>query len=390
MWRKDPYLNQESVYKCPEPTQGVNFISNESKKLLADCLKDNTANPFFPLIDQYNTQTYGSYCGPVNISIVLNAFSVDSKVNLMRNFRWYNETNIHALDIEGVRGHGMTITDLLFLLQSNGLTCHLCRPMCENSKNFLYDIDIDSLKDNKNYYDKFYIYDDITKFKWTTITQDYLKKAEEDKTNFIPFTLVNEEFFRICCLSSCFYDNFYIMTNIQRMALGQKGGGHFMPIGAYHSQSDNVLLIDCARYKYNSRWQKISDLFQALTGCDSVTEKTRGFILMERPIKKNVLNIKIKDLVSIDEKMVEEFIGKLKFETQMDKATFINWMIVNHVHIICDDKNEIVEATENLWRTIIPKMYKNNKKFKEFVDFLFMFNRVNIKKLILGAILFLR
>lgn len=382
MWRKDPYLSQESIYKCPEPEQGVNFTSQEGKKLLSDCLISNTANPFFPIIDNYNTQTYGSYCGPVNLASLLNAFSVDPKQNLMRNFRWYNESNPHALDIESVRNHGMVMTDLLFLFQANGLICHLFRPQCENTAKDPYYIEIESLLDRKNYHDRFCVFDDLTKFKWSTIKSDDLKVACEKKKNFVYYSIADEDFFRACVLSSCFYDNSFIMNNIQRMALGQKGGGHFMPIGAYHEKTDNVLLIDCARYKYNSRWQKISDLYKALFGVDGVTEKTRGFMILERPMKKNIIKIG-EEWKGLDEKKIDAFTKELKFEKLMDKAKVINWLIVNV--ITGEDEGDKV-----FWGKVIPNMYNGNKKFKEFVDFLFMFDRVNLKKNILASILYLK
>ena len=57
---------KETFYKAKEPSEGINFKSDESKKLLLETLETNTANPFFELSDQFTTQTYGSYCGPTN------------------------------------------------------------------------------------------------------------------------------------------------------------------------------------------------------------------------------------------------------------------------------------------------------------------------------------
>ena len=50
---------KELFYKAKEPTLGINYHSQESKKLFLEALQNNMANPFFELSDQFNTQTYG-------------------------------------------------------------------------------------------------------------------------------------------------------------------------------------------------------------------------------------------------------------------------------------------------------------------------------------------
>ena len=80
---------RESFYKAEEPKVGVNFKSDESKKLFLESLQNNMANPFFELSDQFNTQTYGSYCGPTNISIILNSMGIDPQKIYFRNWRWF-------------------------------------------------------------------------------------------------------------------------------------------------------------------------------------------------------------------------------------------------------------------------------------------------------------
>ena len=376
---------KETFYKANEPKEGINFKSNESKRLLQESLQSNTANPFFELSDQFTTQTYGSYCGPTNISIILNSMGIDPKSVLFRNWRWYNEKNIHGCDIESVHNHGMPITDLKYILDCNKLKTRLYRPMCDNNSHYPYNIDINSLFD-KNKYKKLLLYEDLSKFKYSTIKESYLNKAIEKGENYIYFNLVNEDFFKICVLSSTLYNNFYILCNIHRSQLGQEGGGHFMPVMAYNIQNDYVLTFDCARFKYNSRWQKINILFNALNGIDRVTNNTRGYIIIEKPIIK-VNNIITKEKASnINGKYIELFLNKIKFENIMDKAKILNWLINNEFSI---EKKIMWEENRDLWEKIIPMIYYKNDKFKNFVDFIFMFDRFNFKVILLGCILFL-
>ena len=377
----------EANYKVKEPTVGINYTSQESKKLFLESLQDNTANPFFELSDQFNTQTYGSYCGPTNISIILNAMGIDPKSIIFSNWKWYNEKNIHSCNIESVHDHGMPLTDMKFIFEKNKVKTILYRPYCEFNKSILLqkiDFDINALSD-KNKFENLILYEDLTKFKYSTIKNIYLQKAIETGENFVFYNLVDENFFRICVLASNLYNNFYIVCNVHRNQLGQEGGGHFLPVMAYNMRSDYILLFDCARYKYNSRWHKVKTVFEALTGKDRVGNVSRGFIVAIKPINKNIFLITKEQILNINKHSIEKFLDKLKFDNIKDKAYFFNWLIINEFETV---EELLWEEGTDLWEKIIPNLYKSNEKLKNFIDFLFMFDRLNIKTLILGSFLY--
>ena len=379
---------KETFYKAKEPTEGINYHSEDSKKLFLESLQNNLANPFFELSDQFTTQTYGSYCGPTNISIILNSMGIDPNSIIFRNWRYYNESNIHACNLESVHDHGMPITDLKFILEKNNVKTLLYRPICENnikSINQNIVIDINSLND-QNKFKTLLLYENISKFKYSTIKPIYLKNAIENGENIIYYNLVNEEFFRICIISSCLYNNFYILCNIHRMQLGQEGGGHYLPVMAYNIKYDYALIFDCARYKYNSRWHKVKILFEAQTKKDSITNLSRGFVIAIKNINKNKYYISKDKILAINKQNIENFLNKIKFNTLIDLANILNWLIINEF-IIEDDV--LWNERKDLWEKIIPDFYLNNAKFKKIVDFLFMYNRINIKILLIGCILFL-
>ena len=379
---------KETFYKAKEPTEGINYHSEESKKLFLESLQNNLANPFFELSDQFTTQTYGSYCGPTNISIILNSMGIDPNSILFRNWRYYNENNIHACNLESVHDHGMPITDLKFILEKNKVKTILCRPICENNINSINPnivIDINSLND-PNKFQRLLLYENISKFKYSTIKPNYLKNAIEKGEEIVYYNLVNEEFFRICIIASCLYNNFYILCNIYRMQLGQEGGGHYLPVMAYNIKYDYALIFDCARYKYNSRWHKVKILFEAQTGKDRVTNLSRGFIIA---IKNNnkIKNYITKDkIIDINKQNIENFLNQIKFNTLLDFANILNWLIINEFIV---ENNILWNERKDLWEKIIPDFYQNNEKFKKIVDFLFMFNRINFKILLMGCIVFL-
>ena len=380
---------KELFYKAKEPTLGINYHSQESKKLFLEALQNNMANPFFELSDQFNTQTYGSYCGPTNISIILNSMGIDPNSTLFRNWKWYNEKNIHACDLEKVYDHGMPITDLKYILEKNSVMALLYRPICENNISSLTQnvgLDITSLYD-KNKFQKLFLYENICKFKYTTIKEVYLKNALENGDNFVFYNLVNEEFFRICILASTLYNNFYILCNIHRSQLGQEGGGHYLPVMAYNIKNDYVLLFDCARYKYNSRWHKVKILFEAQTGKDRVTNLSRGFVIAIKPINRNKYYITRDKIINVTQQSIDTFLDKIQFDNLKIKADILNLLITNDFIV---DGNLLWNERKDLWEKIIPDLYRKNEKFKNFLDFIFMFSRTNFKSILLGCILFFK
>ena len=70
----------------------------------------------------------------------------------------------------------------------------------------------------------------------------------------------------------------YIVINYKRSALGQKGGGHISPIGAYDRNTDSFLIMDVNSSKYNWVWVKAQDMIEAMRTFD--TEENRGYLLI--------------------------------------------------------------------------------------------------------------
>jgi hypothetical protein len=61
------------------------------------------------------------------------------------------------------------------------------------------------------------------------------------------------------------------------------GGGHHSVLAAFHEQSDRVLLLDTAPYKYGFTWLRVGDLFRAMTGSDDASKKSRGYLIVTKP-----------------------------------------------------------------------------------------------------------
>lgn len=72
----------------------------------------------------------------------------------------------------------------------------------------------------------------------------------------------------------------FIAVNYRRNHVGQPPGAHFSPLAAYDEPSDSFLILDVARYKFPPVWVTAADLFDAMNTLDTVSGKTRGFIVV--------------------------------------------------------------------------------------------------------------
>jgi hypothetical protein len=73
----------------------------------------------------------------------------------------------------------------------------------------------------------------------------------------------------------------YVLINYLRRAIGQERGGHISPLAAYDVDTDQFLILDVSRYKYPPVWVQAETLWESINTVDSVSGKTRGFLLVE-------------------------------------------------------------------------------------------------------------
>ena len=70
----------------------------------------------------------------------------------------------------------------------------------------------------------------------------------------------------------------YVLVNYARGALGQKGGGHISPLGAYEEHSDSFLIMDVNPNRAPWVWVRSDDLIAAMRTFDTV--ENRGYLLI--------------------------------------------------------------------------------------------------------------
>ncbi len=70
----------------------------------------------------------------------------------------------------------------------------------------------------------------------------------------------------------------YLLVNYQRGVLGQAPVGHISPLAAYDADTDRVLIMDTASYKYPPTWVPLPKLYEAMNTTDSSSGRARGYV----------------------------------------------------------------------------------------------------------------
>ena len=92
----------------------------------------------------------------------------------------------------------------------------------------------------------------------------------------------SEALFRNSILACCRRSSLLLTLNFHRKTLGQTGIGHFSPIAAYNSKRDLALILDVAKFKYDSYWCSVPQLYEALKPLDTTSNQSRGFLINKK------------------------------------------------------------------------------------------------------------
>lgn len=69
----------------------------------------------------------------------------------------------------------------------------------------------------------------------------------------------------------------YLIVNYDREMLGQLGSGHISPLAAYDVETDMVLVMDTAAYRYPQTWVPLASLYDAMATKNSGSDQMRGY-----------------------------------------------------------------------------------------------------------------
>mmetsp|Transcript_109375 Transcript_109375/g.211772 ORF Transcript_109375/g.211772 Transcript_109375/m.211772 type:complete len:502 (+) Transcript_109375:53-1558(+) len=224
------FVTKLSHYQRELPNGHIPFSCPEGRSLFQQALSNGQMETYFYMAEQFQTQAEPTYCGLATLAMVLNALRVDPMRAWKGSWRWFTEENLGCgcITQKSVE-HGMAMQVLASLADCNGAATEVM----------------------------------------------YAPRASHDSEDAKQFADFFRETVRETCSSG---ERRFLIASYSRGFLGQTGDGHFSPIGGYHEESDSVLIMDVARFKYPPHWAPLKDLASAMLLPDSETGEPRGFM----------------------------------------------------------------------------------------------------------------
>jgi glutathione gamma-glutamylcysteinyltransferase len=229
---------KQSFHKRPLPSNLVALSSSEGKKLFREALGEGTLESYFPLAEQFITQSDPSYCSLSTLAMVLNALNFDPKRVWKGSWRWVSEEMLQCEtrslcghSLEKVKNHGLGFLEFESLARCHGVN--------------------------------------ISSKQVTSMTEQV-----HGVRDFKEFKYLIEE------ISSADQAKSFIVTNFSRKYLNQTGDGHYSPVAGCHRKRGLVLILDVARFKYPPYWVPMEDLWNSMAVKDASTGQSRGYFII--------------------------------------------------------------------------------------------------------------
>lgn len=213
----------QTFHRRALPANAIAFSSPEGRGLFSEALATDGMNGYFPLAEQFHTQSEPAFCGPGSLVVALNALSIDPGRQWKGPWRWFSEEMLDCcVPLTDVRERGVDVDEFACLARCNGADVEIHRG------------DVSSL-----------------------------------------------EAWRAAVVTAASGEA-VVVASYDRAAMGQTGSGHFSPIGGYHEDRDLALILDVARFKYPPHWVSAEQLWRAMKGVDPATGQARGWLMIRR------------------------------------------------------------------------------------------------------------
>lgn len=212
----------ETLYRRPLPSDAIAFSSADGRRVFAEALSAGGLDGYFPLAEQFHTQSDPAFCGLGSLVMALNALGIDPGRLWKGPWRWFSEELLDCcVPLAEVRQRGLDVEELACLARCNGAQVELVRG---------------------------------------------------DATNLAAFR---------AAVASATGGAGVLVVSYDRSALGQTGAGHFSPLGGHHRARDLALILDVARFKYPPHWVSVERLWQAMQPIDPATGRARGWLVFK-------------------------------------------------------------------------------------------------------------
>jgi glutathione gamma-glutamylcysteinyltransferase len=223
-----------TLYRRPLPSEAIAFSSSEGRQVFTEALTSGGLQGYFPLAEQFHTQSDPAFCGLGSLVVALNSLAIDPERLWKGPWRWFAEDLLDCcVPLEDVRERGLDLDQLACLARCNGAEVHVHRA------------------------------DTSALAAWRA------------------------------ALAIAASGEAVIVASYDRAAMGQTGGGHFSPIGGYHATRDLALVLDVARFKYPPHWVSAECLWRAMEPIDPATDRARGWLVMRRRARSSALGFSV-------------------------------------------------------------------------------------------------
>ena len=165
----------------------------EGRLYFTEALSNGHCEGYFPLAEQFQSQSHYAYCGISSLSMCLNAMLIDPGRIYSGVWRWFDDSMLSCCEpLDKIQEVGITLNKLACLARCNGAVCDL-----------IYAQDI---------------------------------KFEQFKSDLIK-----------ACTETCGMNRPILIASYSRKELNQTGSGHFSPLAAFAVKSNMVLILDVER-----------------------------------------------------------------------------------------------------------------------------------------------
>jgi glutathione gamma-glutamylcysteinyltransferase len=119
---------ESTLYRRPLPADAIAFSSAEGKRIFSEALAAGGLDGYFPLAEQFHTQSEPAYCGLGSLVVALNALAIDPGRLWKGPWRWFAEDLLDCcVPLEEVRARGLDLDEVACLARCNGAAADLKR-----------------------------------------------------------------------------------------------------------------------------------------------------------------------------------------------------------------------------------------------------------------------
>lgn len=267
------------------PKNLISLSSPEGKRLFREALLAGDMECFFPLSEQFLTQSEPAFCALSSLAMVLNALNYDPGKVWKGVWRWTSEESLRCENHSdcGHEHEKFKVNGLNFSEFEGLAACHGVNMLSYRVGSRAGSGGEDTARE---LHDK--VCGKHTAQECHTFAAENLHAGDTSGDSSSHAFMKFREYLDESCRSD--EGKSFLIANFDRGVLGQTGSGHFSPIGGYHRQRDLVLVMDVARFKYPPWWVSVDQLWAAMAIGDAEAAEARGYFVCRRQEGKGVDN----------------------------------------------------------------------------------------------------